>query len=97
MTDTFLTIRMLCARYNISDRTADRWLEREELNFPQPVTINRKRYWHLEALQAWERQQAAAVARRPVAAYAGSQAPANAAPSWHVNAIAPNLITGEGS
>lgn len=77
LTDTFLPTRMVCARYQISDRTLDRWLEREELGFPIPVTINRKRYWHLEALQAWERKQAAAVARQPMSAYAGSRGPAN--------------------
>lgn len=97
MTDTFLPTRLVCARYRISDRTLDRWLERDELRFPLPVTINRKRYWHLEALQAWERQQAAAVARRPVTAYAGSQAPANANPSGQIDATAPTLSTEAGS
>jgi len=75
LTDTFLPTKLVCARYRITDRTLDRWLGREELRFPQPVAINRKRYWHLEALQAWEREQAAAVARRPVTAYAGSHGP----------------------
>lgn len=50
--------RDICARYNISARTLDRWLTREDLCFPRPITINRRRYWYSGRLTAWERTRA---------------------------------------
>jgi hypothetical protein len=49
----------VCRRYDITPRTLDRWLEREALNFPRPLVINRRRYWPLDSLIAWELAQAA--------------------------------------
>jgi hypothetical protein len=46
-------------RYDIVDRTLDRWLANQALNFPKPVIINRRRYWRVSELVAWERQRAA--------------------------------------
>lgn len=48
----------VCARYNISDRTVDRWLMRPELNFPQPIRISGRRYWREAEITAWERTRA---------------------------------------
>jgi predicted DNA-binding transcriptional regulator AlpA len=54
--------RAVLSRYDICDRTLDRWLESKTLNFPQPVKIRRRKYWQLSELVAWEREQARAVA-----------------------------------
>jgi hypothetical protein len=44
-------------------RTIERWLDDEKLNFPQPVYINRFKYWNLDELETWERKQAATSVR----------------------------------
>ena len=54
----FLTTRLLCARYNISDKTVDRWLENPALGFPKPMVINGRRLWDENSLTNWERQRA---------------------------------------
>lgn len=81
MTDSFLPTRLVCARYNICERTLARWIERADLGFPAAVKINNKRYWHLEHLQHWERERAAFAARRPMLAPAASQSPPKSAPA----------------
>jgi hypothetical protein len=43
-----IPIRGVCARYDCSDRTVDRWVEAGEL--PEPVYIRRRRYWNEEQL-----------------------------------------------
>jgi len=52
--DRMLPTRLVCARYNITDRTVDRWLENGIL--PTPVRINGLRYWHEHELEQRERQ-----------------------------------------
>ena len=42
---------------NISDMTLWRWLK-GELQFPQPIVINRRRYWPENEINAWERARA---------------------------------------
>jgi predicted DNA-binding transcriptional regulator AlpA len=49
----------VAARYNHKCRmTLYRWMQDEKLNFPQPVKINRRWYWNLGELRAWERSRA---------------------------------------
>jgi predicted DNA-binding transcriptional regulator AlpA len=62
-----LHLRAVCARYGISDRTVDRWVEAGEL--PQPIYIQGRRYWE-EATLA-ERDEA----RKTDAALAIASAP----------------------
>jgi hypothetical protein len=50
-------------RYGRTPRTIERWLDDEKLNFPQPVYINRFKYWNLDELETWERKQAATSVR----------------------------------
>ena len=38
-----LHLRAVCARYGVSDRTIDRWVEAGEL--PKPMYIQGRRYW----------------------------------------------------
>jgi DNA-binding transcriptional MerR regulator len=40
----------MCARYGVTSRTIDRWLETGVL--PQPMRINKVRYWDEAALDA---------------------------------------------
>jgi DNA-binding transcriptional MerR regulator len=40
-------------RYSVTDRTIDRWLASGVL--PEPIRINRYRYWRLRDLEAFER------------------------------------------
>ena len=58
--DTRLTGPQICARFgDISDMTLWRWLQNDELAFPKPLVINRRRYWRLADIEAWERTRAA--------------------------------------
>jgi predicted DNA-binding transcriptional regulator AlpA len=41
-------------RFGVSLRTIERWLDSETLNFPRPITINRRRYWVEAEIAAWE-------------------------------------------
>ena len=56
--DVFVSTRKLVERYGVSDRTIDRWLASEALEFPQPILINKRRYWRLSDIEAWEQAQA---------------------------------------
>jgi predicted DNA-binding transcriptional regulator AlpA len=56
--EVMLPARQVWTRYGVSDRTIDRWLARADLGFPKPVEINRRRYWKLADIEAWERSRA---------------------------------------
>jgi hypothetical protein len=56
---TLMPAKKVQQRYDIADRTLDRWLVSKTLNFPQPVLINKRRYWRVSELVVWERQRAA--------------------------------------
>ena len=57
--EALLPARKVQLRYDIADRTLDRWLSVAGLNFPRPVVINRRRYFKVDELRTWERQRAA--------------------------------------
>jgi predicted DNA-binding transcriptional regulator AlpA len=46
-------------RYQVTDRTIDRWVSDEQLGFPKPLVINRRRYFYESELEAWERNRVA--------------------------------------
>jgi predicted DNA-binding transcriptional regulator AlpA len=50
-----LTSRALQERYGVVDRTIDRWVESGVL--PQPMRINKIRYWDLEEIEARDSQR----------------------------------------
>ena len=52
-----LTTRLLMARYSVTDRTIDRWVEAGIL--PRPMRINRVRYWDEGEIEGLERQRMA--------------------------------------
>ncbi len=54
-----LKARMVCERFNVVDRTLDRWVADPRLGFPQPLYVNGRRYFDLDEIEAWERRQAA--------------------------------------
>jgi hypothetical protein len=49
------TCRALCARYNVVPKTITRWIEAGIL--PQPMWINKRRYWDLAQLDAFDRDR----------------------------------------
>jgi predicted DNA-binding transcriptional regulator AlpA len=57
--DTYLPSVQVAARYGICLRTLYRWAESETLELPKPLWINRRRFWRLADLQAWERRRVA--------------------------------------
>ncbi len=54
----FLTGPQVRARYQKSHVTIWRWVRDADLQFPQPIQINRLNYWRLSELEAWEEAQA---------------------------------------
>lgn len=58
MADTFLTAKQVQARYSISHMTLYRWEHDAEMGFPQPMIINRRKFYRIDALVAWEASQA---------------------------------------
>ena len=46
------------ARYDVSGRSLDRWINDAQLGFPKPIMINSRRYWYEAELLAWERTRA---------------------------------------
>jgi hypothetical protein len=55
--DALLPARRTMQRYQIADRTLDRWLADPKLNFPKPVVVNRRRYFRVRDLMIWERER----------------------------------------
>jgi hypothetical protein len=60
-TGKYLPTAKVAERYGRTPRTIERWLDDEKLNFPQPVYINRFKYWNIDELEGWERKRAAAM------------------------------------
>jgi predicted DNA-binding transcriptional regulator AlpA len=61
-TDTaskLLPTRQVCRRYTVSDRTISRWERDPHLQFPQPVVINKRKYYNEAELTAFDRARAA--------------------------------------
>ena len=58
-TSQLLPTRLVCKRYGVSDRTISRWERDPDLQFPQPVTINKRKYYPEAALTAFDRDRAA--------------------------------------
>lgn len=44
---------------NVTDMCIWRWLRDPRVQFPQPVKINRRNYWRLGDLRAWQNQHRA--------------------------------------
>jgi predicted DNA-binding transcriptional regulator AlpA len=46
--------RIAAAECHVSRRTIGRWVLDAELNFPAPVEINKRLYFHRAELEAWK-------------------------------------------
>ena len=53
-----LTTRRVCLRYGVSDRTVARWERDPSLNFPQPLVVNKRKYFSEDELTQWDRANA---------------------------------------
>ncbi len=54
----FLTAPQVRQRFaGISDMTLWRWMHDERMGFPKPVVINRRRYFRLTDIEAFEKRQ----------------------------------------
>ncbi|MGO8104907.1 helix-turn-helix transcriptional regulator [Rhizobium leguminosarum] len=58
MTQAYLTRPQVRVRYQISEMTMWRWEQNQDLNFPKPMVIGRRKYFKEEELAAWERDRA---------------------------------------
>jgi hypothetical protein len=59
----YLTANAVRQRFGgISDMTLWRWLHDEKIAFPQPKVINRRRYFRVEDVEAFENRDAGAEA-----------------------------------
>ncbi|MGO8839717.1 MAG: DNA-binding protein [Methyloceanibacter sp.] len=67
----YLPAKIVRIRYGVCGRTLARWEENPKLGFPQPIRINKNRFWRLEDLVNWERARAAG---KPTAAKAEAEA-----------------------
>ena len=56
---TRLPTGAVAARYGVTTRSVDRWWKDPDLNFPQPIIINERKYWAVTDLEIWERQRVA--------------------------------------
>ena len=58
--DTLFTARQVRVRFgSISDMALWRWQRDEELNFPKPILIKKRRYWRAGDIDAFIARQAA--------------------------------------
>lgn len=56
--DQKLSTAAVAARYDAVVRTIDRWVKTPTLGFPQPMYINGRKFWSLNALKQWDHEQA---------------------------------------
>ena len=61
-TQNFLTGPQVLKRYGISEMTLHRWQKNDNLGFPKPMIVNRRKFFKVEDIVQWERQKAAGVA-----------------------------------
>lgn len=59
MAEMYLTGPQVTQRYQISNMTLYRWQHDENLNFPKPMTVNRRKYFKESDLADWDRSQTA--------------------------------------
>lgn len=60
---SYETARQIRQRFGgISDMTLWRWLNDDRLGFPQPLVINRRRYFSVADVEAFQERQAARTA-----------------------------------
>jgi predicted DNA-binding transcriptional regulator AlpA len=59
LNETLMTAAQVRAEFGgISDMTLWRWLKDEELDFPQPIVINGRRYFYEQKVREFKRARA---------------------------------------
>ena len=59
----YLTGPQVLARFGISSMSLYRWQAAQKLGFPQPIRIQRRRYFRLDEIEAFEARQATPAGR----------------------------------
>ncbi|RVJ99190.1 DNA-binding protein [Sinorhizobium meliloti] len=54
----YLTSIQVQDRYQISEITLHRWQKDARLSFPKPMVVNRRKFFRVDDLTAWERERA---------------------------------------
>ncbi|TLX12257.1 helix-turn-helix domain-containing protein [Rhizobium sp. MHM7A] len=54
----YLTAKQVQERYQISSMSLHRWLKKDEMEFPRPMVINRRRLFDEADIVEWERRRA---------------------------------------
>ncbi|MBB2709671.1 UNVERIFIED_ORG: putative DNA-binding transcriptional regulator AlpA [Rhizobium etli] len=54
----YLTAKQVQERYQICSMSLHRWLKNDEMNFPRPMVINRRRLFDEDDIVEWERRRA---------------------------------------
>lgn len=68
---SYLPTKKVLQRYGVSAMTLWRWEHDAALPFPAPLKINKRKFYELPRIEAWERARAAAATDpKPLAAEA---------------------------
>lgn len=51
-------------RYGVTAQTLIKWVKDEALNFPKPLSIRRRNFWHPEELDAFDQRQRSILSSR---------------------------------
>ncbi len=54
-----LSARKVWERFDVTDRTLSRWVADPRLQFPQPIVVNRRRYFAEDEIEAFEQRRKA--------------------------------------
>lgn len=65
---TRLPARLVWTRFGVTDRTLDRWIADPSLKFPEPMRVKGRRYFFLDEIEQWERDQVRKCSARSVSA-----------------------------
>lgn len=57
MNPTYLTAKKVRERFGVTDMTIYRWLHNEDMKFPKPTYINKRRYFIISEIENWENVQ----------------------------------------
>ena len=61
--ENLLNARRVRERYDICERTLHRWERQLDFHFPQPLIINRRKYFCEDQLIEWERRRRSSACR----------------------------------
>lgn len=53
----FVTSNYIITRYRITAMTLWRWIKSDNVNFPKPIYINKRRYFRIDDVMKWEAER----------------------------------------